>query len=998
MYPNLTPFLVALLGAALAVAAFIAVRRPFLRKLALRQVARRRGEAALVIAGSVLGTAIIIGSLIVGDTLNFSVKQVAYENLGPIDEIVSSASIANGDEAARQVERLRGDPDVDGILTLRGDQAAVTRGSGSRRTAEPRASVWEVDFAQAAAFGGAADGGSGLSGPAPGAGEAVINADLAKAVGARDGDVLTFYLYGRPTGVRVARVVATKGVAGAGNGSVSRDAFFTTGTLVRAAEAARAAAPAAAPKGAGPGAPAAEPHTFSFVSNTGGVESGNKRSDAVAAKLKAALGPLASQGTSVEKPKQDVLKAAVQAGNGLGSLFLFIGSFSIIAGVLLLVNIFVMLAEERKSELGMLRAVGMKRGRLVRSFMIEGTVYALVASLAGILLGIGVGRAVVVVAARIFNGFSDDNGGFNLAFKFTSVSIFNGFAMGFLIAFVTVTLTSMRISRVNIIAAIRDLPNEGGRRLKRRWVALSTVAAALFGGLSAVAIAGSKGVGVYLYPSLAVLALCPLLVRLVPKRWAYTGASLAVLAWGLSANTLRPKVFDDGSTATFIVLGSLLTFSAVFLVSQNQELLTRPLRPLIARPTLRGLATRLAVAYPIARRFRTGAILIMYGLVVFTLVLITVLGNLIGATTDSEVANASGGYAIRADFNPSAPVADPARTLTSGRFAGQVAAVAPLTVTDGKVTNLNPKFTDPLDVAVVGAGPDLSENGLFPLTKRLDRLGDDRGVWRAVQSNPGYVILDQFLGQNGGGPGSVAYKPGDTFTLTDPRTGAAERKTIAGILKSGQGFQGIGGQVFASPLIMSQTAARAQFGSAAKLAAAFVKPAAGVSDEALAAELQGQYLPESLVATQIRHQVEQQFAANRGFFQLMQGFLALGLLVGIAGLGVVMVRAVRERRRTIGVLRALGFQAHTVQRAFLTESSFVALEGILLGTVLSIVTSYLLFNNDKDLQGADIGFPIPWANIALLVLAAAVASVLATAWPARQAAKIRPAVALRIAD
>jgi putative ABC transport system permease protein len=483
-----------------------------------------------------------------------------------------------------------------------------------------------------------------------------------------------------------------------------------------------------------------------------------------------------------------------------------------------------------------------------------------------------------------------------------------------------------------------------------------------------------------------------------PKRWAYSGASLAVLAWGLSANTLRPKVFDDGSTATFIVLGSLLTFSAVFLVSQNQEVLTRPLRPLIGRPTLAGLATRLAVAYPIARRFRTGAILIMYGLVVFTLVLITVLGNLIGATTDSEVANASGGYAIRTDFNPSAPVADPARAFMSGRFAGQVAAVAPLTLTDGKVTNLNPKFTDPLDVAVVGAGPNLSENGLFPLTKRLGRLGDDRAVWRAVQSNPDYVILDQFLGQNGGGPGSVAYKPGDTLTLTDPRTGTAERKTIAGILKSGQGFQGIGGRVFASPLIMSQTAARAQFGSAAKLAAAFVKPAAGASDEALAAELQGQYLPESLVATRIRHEVEQQFAANRGFFQLMQGFLALGLIVGIAGLGVVMVRAVRERRRNIGVLRALGFQAHTVQRSFLTESSFIALEGIVLGTVLSIVTSYLLFANDKDMKSAGIGFPIPWMSIGVLVAGAAIASVLATAWPARQASKIRPAVALRIAD
>jgi len=1020
VYPNLTPTLVALLGISLAVAAFIAVRRPFLRKLALRQIARRRGEAVLVVVGSVLGTAIIIGSLIVGDTLNFSVRQTAYENLGPVDEIVSSPTIAQGDEAARLVGRLRGDPDVDGLLTLRGDQAAVTRGSGTSRTAEPRASVWEVDFAQAAAFSGGVQGGSGLSGPAPGAGEAVINDDLATQLGARPGDSLTFYLYGRPTDVRVARVVPTRGLAGAGTGqAAARNAFFTTGTLVQAAEAASLAKDGAGskqpgapvPAGAGAAAPAAgaggaaqagavpavEPRTFTFVSNTGGVEAGNKHSNAVAAKLKAALGPLTGQGTSVEKPKQSVLQAAEAAGNSLGSLFLFIGSFSIIAGVLLLVNIFVMLAEERKSELGMLRAVGMKRSRLVRSFIIEGTVYALVASLLGIVIGLGVGRAVVVIAARIFRSF-DESGGFTLAFKFTPVSIVNGFAMGFLIAFLTVALTSIRISRINIIAAIRDLPNEGGRRLKRRWVAASTVAAAVFGALSAVAIARSQGVGVYLYPALAVLALCPLLVRLAPKRWVYTGVSLVTLGWGLSANTLRPKVFDDGSTTTFIVLGSLLTFSAVFLVSQNQELLTRPLRPLIARPTLGGLATRLAVAYPIARRFRTGAILIMYGLVVFTLVLITVIGNLINASTDTEVANASGGFAVRADFNPSAPVGDPARTFTTGRFAGKVDAVAPLTVAGGKVTNLIKGRTDPIDVVVVGADPKVSEAGLFPFNRRLERLGDDRAVWRAVQSDPRYVILDPFLGQEGGGPGAVTYNPGDTLTLTDPNTGKAEPKTIAGVLKSGQGFYGIGNTGFLSPVVMSQAATREQFGPGAKLASAFIKPAAGVSDQALAADLQGQYLPEGLVATQIRDEVLRGFAANQSFFQLMQGFLALGLLVGIAGLGVVMVRAVRERRRNIGVLRALGFPSGTVQRAFLTESSFVALEGIVLGTILSIVTSYLLFKNDDELNAAGVGFPIPWTSIIVLVLAAAVASVLATAWPARQASKIRPAVALRIAD
>jgi ABC-type lipoprotein release transport system permease subunit len=146
----------------------------------------------------------------------------------------------------------------------------------------------------------------------------------------------------------------------------------------------------------------------------------------------------------------------------------------------------------------------------------------------------------------------------------------------------------------------------------------------------------------------------------------------------------------------------------------------------------------------------------------------------------------------------------------------------------------------------------------------------------------------------------------------------------------------------------------------------------------------------------MRHLVEQDFAANRSFFQLLQGFLALGLVVGVAGLGVVMIRAVRERRRTVGVLRALGVPARVVRRAFLLESSFVALEGILLGTALSIVTSYLLFRNDDDLAGADVPFPSLAAHHPAVRGHRRLPG--ATAWPARQAAKIKPAVALRIAD
>src|ERR671914_942916 len=466
MYPNLTPFLVGLGGAGLLVAVALALQGPLARRLALRQVNRRRGEAALVVAGSVLGTAIIVGSLVVGDTLDQSFKQNAYRYLGVVDEVVSSPDPAKGEAAARRLEPLRGDPAIDGLLSVRRHGAAVVSGGKG----EPQATVLELDFADAASFEGP---GSALAGPAPGQGRVVLSDTLATALDARAGDRLTFHLYGRPLTLEVARVVPARGLAG----FAEHGAFVEPGTLGWVA---------------GPVGGRAGPETLTLVSNTGGVEGGAAARDQVKGKLQAALGSLTGQGTAVATPKRELLDEAEAVGGEFGALFLFIGSFAIIAGVMLLVNVFVMLAEERKGELGMLRAVGLRRGRLIRGFLIEGTVYALVAAALGVVAGLGVGRAVIEVTARIFAGLAGE-GGPPLAFTVTSTSLVNGFAAGFLIAFLTVALTSIRISRINIIAAIRDLPPGTGRPLKRRWVVLSSLVAAGFGAAAVVAIAGSQG-------------------------------------------------------------------------------------------------------------------------------------------------------------------------------------------------------------------------------------------------------------------------------------------------------------------------------------------------------------------------------------------------------------------------------------------------------------------------------------------------------------------------
>jgi putative ABC transport system permease protein len=144
--------------------------------------------------------------------------------------------------------------------------------------------------------------------------------------------------------------------------------------------------------------------------------------------------------------------------------------------------------------------------------------------------------------------------------------------------------------------------------------------------------------------------------------------------------------------------------------------------------------------------------------------------------------------------------------------------------------------------------------------------------------------------------------------------------------------------------------------------------------------------------------ISERLGEQNGFLHLMQGYLALGLVIGIAGLGVVMVRAVRERRRQIGMLRAMGFPSRVVRQAFLVEASFLAVQGIVLGTVLALVTSYNLLVHSDTFGGQNLHFTIPWLNIILVLVVALGGSLLASAVPAGQASRIKPAVALRIAD
>jgi len=168
----------------------------------------------------------------------------------------------------------------------------------------------------------------------------------------------------------------------------------------------------------------------------------------------------------------------------------------------------------------------------------------------------------------------------------------------------------------------------------------------------------------------------------------------------------------------------------------------------------------------------------------------------------------------------------------------------------------------------------------------------------------------------------------------------------------------------------------------------------GVDAADMAEELESEFSVNGLQATSIKELLHEISRTSFTINTLLQGFMSLGLVVGIAALGVISTRAVVERRHEIGILRAIGFRRSSVQAAFLLESSIVAILGIVIGSVLALALSYQVLDDMRDTI-ENLEFQMPWVELAIIAGVAWVASMLMTIIPAWQASKIYPAEALR---
>ena len=936
---------------------YVLARRPVLRRLALRNAVRRPREALLVVLGSLLGAAIITGSAVVGDTMDASIRQIARQHLGPIDELVLARDAG---EWRLLGSRLRSLPasKVDGVLQLATFDAATTAGGGGTLRTVPNSSVVGVDFEAARGF-GKAPATTGMNGATPAAGHAAITEDLATELDVGPGSRIDVYAYGRPRTVTIDRLLPRRGVAGFGTGNEHEQQALnvvvspaTFATMLRG--------------GVETGAP---PTWIVAVSNRGGVESGAKLSDGVEAEImQTALG-LDPQITPI---KRQVLDAADELGKGFTQMFTAMGSFGVFAGLLLLINLFVMLAAERKAELGMARAVGMRRSALVGAFATEGFLYALVATFLGTLVGVGLGRLLVSWSQ---SAFSSEHNQFDLYFTVKGSSLAQSFTAAFVVAVLTIVAMSVRVSRLNIIRAIRDIAEPPPRR-RRRWLYIGAFAAILGGFWTVMAIPSDEPFGLLLGPTFLLAGFVPGLGRLVSGRTASSVIAALIVTWGAVVFAVFPDSAEGASILMYVAQGIVMTAAGVSLATLQLDRLAVLLR----RFGKRALALRLGLAYPLARRGRTGLTVAMYALVVFILTFITAISYMIDQQVDAASAKVSGGAQVFVRSSDATPISVSALTRTPG-----VSMVAPLSQVDAtyRVPTAPDEHRWPLtafDESLIQMGPPtLEDRGTF---------ATDLEAWSAVLSDPSLIIADPVFLQGGGGPPKFEVKVGMRITVSDPVSGETRLVTVAAIgptdyfINNGMlyGWRGAH-QIFGNHLVASRS---------------YLSLAPRTDPEAFATHLQNQFTINGTEAFSIPVLMDEAFTMTHQIFQLFQGYLAMGLLVGIAGIAVVMIRAVRERRRQIGTLRALGFPAKSVGRSFAIEAGYVALQGTVIGVSLSLLTLYTIIAR-SDAMG-DLDFTIPVTELTILLVATVGASLLATVAPALSATRIRPAVALRMTD
>ncbi|HLC28546.1 MAG TPA: FtsX-like permease family protein, partial [Dehalococcoidia bacterium] len=793
-----------LVGIASCTVLWIFLRNRIIFMMGLRNIPRRTAQTVLIIVGLMLSTVIVTAAFTTGDTVDYSVTKETYDLFGHADIILDgevagqTGTSPSGDDTANisgeeyqkfmqaaDQANLEGVDGYTGILVE--FVPAINRDT---QLSEPNVGLTGVDAARVDAFPDFidADSGESLSLADLEEGQIFVNKSAADELDARPGHVIDLYVQDEANPFTVRAVVKDRGITGA------LDSANPEGIVTTLDDAHQLFGQ--------------DEVTFLIVSVDGGVRDTLPLIPQVETEVQELI-ISNGLGLEVSDTKVQVVGDAEEFGNFMTTFFLLLGLFSIGAGILLIVMIFVMLAAERKSEMGMARAVGTKRLHLIEMFLAEGTAYNLGAAIVGVVLGILFAFALATAAGSVFAAF-----GVTFSPHVTLRSAVVSFSLGVVLTFLTVIFSSWRVSNLNIVRAIRDIPEPTNRRMGWRgltaWILLVVIGALMFW----LGISNDSAFPFALGVTLVFCGAAVLSTHAgMPARPAYTGMGLFLLLfWGLSAGDRLEPIFGqlNGDIEMFFLSGIAMVTASTFVIIYNADVFLG----FVSR--VGGVfgsilpALRMAVAYPMANRFRTGMTLAMISLVVFSLTMMSTMNLNYDKLFLNE--ESRGGWDVQVVENPNNPLPDLKSTLEAegAEVAQSIRAEGAVLIAGfDSATEVSQGAPGEVpgaiawdDYPVRGLTDGFIESGSVPLEKVANGYDDADAVWRALQTEPDVAVIDGFTIQSGFGPSEFALdgipEAGSTYdaptiTVRDSSSGVSRDVRVIGVIAFGasSNFTGI---------------------------------------------------------------------------------------------------------------------------------------------------------------------------------------------------------------
>jgi putative ABC transport system permease protein len=436
-------------------------------------------------------------------------------------------------------------------------------------------------------------------------------------------------------------------------------------------------------------------------------------------------------------------------------------------------------------------------------------------------------------------------------------------------------------------------------------------------------------------------------------RWRIVRGVVAIVIGGLALVTGLFGSADTAPRLALLVIGAILIF---FGVSR--------LTPLVARPAALGLGWPFRRFYGVSGEMARGnaarnplrtastATALMIGLALVSM------ASVVGASFKDS-------FTEQID-----------RGITADYFLS----------TDNNVTGFSPDVT-----TTIAAQPVVDTVGTF----RFGQAQVDGKTKSLAATQPEALERVVNLGITSGGPQGLAdngvmvqkdpaedlgLSVGDTVDMTFP-VGGTKTMTVVGIYTDD--VAGLGNWIISQSTFADHYPPDAQLDTVGGFT---IKPGSDPAQVKATVDQLSSDFPEVKIQDRAAFKASQKEQIDQ-LLVVINALLAMSLFVAVLGIAITLALSVFERTRELGLLRAIGQHRRQTRRMVRLEAVIVAVFGALLGLLLGLVFGLAI---TASLPRSVITVTtVPFTQLIIVLVVAALAGVVAALWPAWRAGRLR---------